>query len=210
MALKIYWKAINSVIMSRNKTYDRNLVLEMAMHAFWKKGYSATSINDLVKETGLNRFSLYSEFENKDKLYMEAFRNYQLTVIEGRMQALEESQQGKECLREFFSDYIRGVKNALKNGNSPTSCLSVHNATERIGKEAESSKTMNNILARMRNAFEAVLQRALKLNEINSAYPIKDGAIMLVGCTYGIDILAKFLPVKELNKYVNQVLNCIK
>src|SRR5260370_28771638 len=58
------------------KSYDETEVLTRAMEAFWSKGYSATSISDLTRATGLNRGSLYSEFIDKRTLYLRALRFY--------------------------------------------------------------------------------------------------------------------------------------
>ncbi len=196
--------------MPRSKKYDREEVLERAMHAFWSKGYSATSVSDLVEQTGLNRFSLYNEFENKDDLYRAAFEKYRHTVMEDRMSALEQEDDGIECLRRFFMDYISGVKDGLKVDGVPVSCLSMLNAVERIGREPETSKTTKSIFKRMETAFGVVLRRALALKEINQESRLRDYAVFLVGCTYGLDVMSKYKSRGELNAYVETVLASLK
>ena len=62
--------------MGRHKGYDRNQVLEKAMHLFWRKGYEGAHLQELVEVTGLNRFSLYKEFQGKDGLYEAAIDHY--------------------------------------------------------------------------------------------------------------------------------------
>lgn len=62
--------------MGRHKGYDREEVLEKAMHLFWRKGYEGTHLQELVEVTGLNRFSLYKEFRGKDGLYEAAVDHY--------------------------------------------------------------------------------------------------------------------------------------
>lgn len=41
--------------MARPAEFDRTDVLEKAMNVFWRTGYNASSITDLVKATSLNR-----------------------------------------------------------------------------------------------------------------------------------------------------------
>lgn len=41
--------------MPRVKLFDEKVVLEKTMNLFWKKGYYATSIKDLVNYLGINR-----------------------------------------------------------------------------------------------------------------------------------------------------------
>jgi TetR/AcrR family transcriptional repressor of nem operon len=54
--------------MPRVKLFDENEVLNKAMNLFWKQGYSATSIQDLVSHLGINRASLYDTYGDKEKL----------------------------------------------------------------------------------------------------------------------------------------------
>ena len=53
--------------MSRPREYDRDEVLEKTTNLFWEKGFEATSINEVVARTGLNKHSLYNEFGEKEK-----------------------------------------------------------------------------------------------------------------------------------------------
>src|SRR5262245_52816381 len=68
--------------MGRHKGYNRVEVLNKAMELFWRKGYEGAHLQELVKETGLNRFSLYKEFGGKDGLYEEAIQQYLQGFIE--------------------------------------------------------------------------------------------------------------------------------
>ena len=60
----------------RKKKYNREDVLVKAMDVFWKKGYEGTHLQELVAETGLNRFSLYNEFNGKEGLFFETLKLY--------------------------------------------------------------------------------------------------------------------------------------
>lgn len=62
--------------MGRHKGYDRKGVLDKAMELFWKKGFEGAHLQELVKVTGLNRFSLYKEFGGKEGLFEEAVEQY--------------------------------------------------------------------------------------------------------------------------------------
>lgn len=55
--------------MGRNKKYNLSEVTEKMKQIFIKKGYEATSIDDLVQVTGLLRGSLYAQFGSKLKMF---------------------------------------------------------------------------------------------------------------------------------------------
>jgi AcrR family transcriptional regulator len=74
--------------MGRPRAYSRDAVVEKAMGIFWQNGYKATSVSDLVHETGLNTASMYKEFGDKDGLFLEMLEYYRGHVIGPRYQIL--------------------------------------------------------------------------------------------------------------------------
>lgn len=70
--------------MGRPKCFDRNEVLNSAIQLFWKKGFADTSLSDLEKATGVNKSGLYSEFKDKEDIFLECMKHYrdQSPVIE--------------------------------------------------------------------------------------------------------------------------------
>src|ERR1700738_3778032 len=66
----------NLAEMAGVKQFDRDEVLDRAMAAFWTRGYEATSIDDLVEATGINRGSLYGTFGDKRRLFLSALHRY--------------------------------------------------------------------------------------------------------------------------------------
>jgi AcrR family transcriptional regulator len=62
--------------MGRPKSFRREEVLEKAMPIFWKHGFADTSLQDLEQATGVNRSGLYSEFRDKEDLFVACLRHY--------------------------------------------------------------------------------------------------------------------------------------
>lgn len=62
--------------MARPISYDPDAALARAIDIFWRRGYQAVSVNDLVRGTGLNRHSLYARFGNKYGLLQAALQRY--------------------------------------------------------------------------------------------------------------------------------------
>ncbi|MET3544911.1 hypothetical protein ABID47_001505 [Paenibacillus favisporus] len=55
------------------KEFDPDDIVDAAMQVFWQRGYSATSIQDLVKGTELGRSSIYNAFGSKHELMSTRF-----------------------------------------------------------------------------------------------------------------------------------------
>ncbi len=62
--------------MPRNKEFDYDEKLIVARDLFWKKGYNATSMNDLVDAMEINRSSIYLTYGNKHDLFLKSLTNY--------------------------------------------------------------------------------------------------------------------------------------
>ena len=62
--------------MGRPKNFSREEVLEKAMPVFWKHGFADTSLQDLERATGVNKSGLYTEFRDKEDLFLTCLRRY--------------------------------------------------------------------------------------------------------------------------------------
>jgi AcrR family transcriptional regulator len=107
--------------MGRPKGFNREEVLEKAMPVFWKHGFADTSLQDLERATGVNKSGLYTEFRNKEDLFMACLRHY-----------LES--QGKRGLLTKEPLGWKNIENFLKNGplykGEQQGCFSVNSMRE--------------------------------------------------------------------------------
>ncbi|WP_297086470.1 TetR/AcrR family transcriptional regulator [uncultured Draconibacterium sp.] len=62
--------------MPRNKAYNEQEVLEKAMNVFWENGYETTSMHQLEKAMGINKFSIYASFGSKSGLLEKSISCY--------------------------------------------------------------------------------------------------------------------------------------
>jgi TetR/AcrR family transcriptional repressor of nem operon len=62
--------------MARPKEFDEEEVLSKIMLLFWEKGFHGTSLQDLVRTSGLKKGSLYASFGNKEAMFRLALRHY--------------------------------------------------------------------------------------------------------------------------------------
>jgi AcrR family transcriptional regulator len=67
-------------LIGRPREFDRDAALKAAMLVFWRKGFAATSMNDLCDAMGVRSPSLYAAFGSKEALYLEAIGHYVRTI----------------------------------------------------------------------------------------------------------------------------------
>jgi AcrR family transcriptional regulator len=62
--------------MGRPKNFSREGVLEKALPVFWRRGFAEASLHQLEVATGVNKSGLYSEFKDKEDLFMQSLQYY--------------------------------------------------------------------------------------------------------------------------------------
>jgi AcrR family transcriptional regulator len=60
----------------RPKHFSRAQVMEKAIPMFWQHGFASTSLADLEAATGVNRSGLYTEFRDKEDLFLASLGHY--------------------------------------------------------------------------------------------------------------------------------------
>ncbi len=56
--------------------FDRSEVIDKSIELFWQNGFSASSMQQVVKTTGLKPGSIYLAFGNKEALFRESLESY--------------------------------------------------------------------------------------------------------------------------------------
>jgi len=60
----------------RPKNFNREGVLEKALPVFWRRGFADASLHELEVATGVNKSGLYSEFKDKEDLFIQSLWYY--------------------------------------------------------------------------------------------------------------------------------------
>jgi len=92
--------------MPRPRTHTRDSLIEAAMHTFWRYGYQATSMDDLVRATSVSRHGIYSDVGGKRELFLEGFDAYQKVVVAPALIAMEAATTGLSGIRSYFETQI--------------------------------------------------------------------------------------------------------
>lgn len=196
----------------RPKEYDPEQALTAALGEFWKRGYTATSLDHLSSATKMARPSLYAAFGNKLEIYRKAVRQYADTSAERRKHALFD----KPSLPKGLEDYFREIVNAyVPQDGEPLGCpiLSV------ISGEAVADPTIGAELAAAVEKTDAQFRRRMKIaadaNEIAADTDIAGIAAMLAGLQHTLALRARAGASREsLNKtarsYIALVLKAVE
>jgi len=165
--------------MPKVETFNREHVLENVIKLFHEKGYNATSMQDLVDATGLNRSSIYNSFGNKKELYQESLRVYRATARKSIQKVLIHSTDPKESIRKIFAT----SPDIKINGCFISNCT-----TEMANQDVEIKSFLVNNLEHMQELFEELIVKGQSEGTINTYKSAKAYAMYLFTSLQGIRI----------------------
>lgn len=192
--------------MGRPKEYQHDEVLKAATQVFWKKGYQATSIGDLVKETGLHRRSMYEEFGDKEGLFAACLDHFVNVTTKDLAAILAREPLGFENIEAFFRDRVTYVTGRQFNG-----CLLVKSAIEQNLLTVEARGKLESYLAGSEHSFLECLEAAQLNGEIPQASDCRTLAKYLMCFLEGMMVMGQSNPSKkELELVVDTVISTVK
>ena len=155
------------------------------MHLFWRKGYGATSMRDLLDGMGIGRGSFYDTFGDKRALFLAALDRFEEERTAWMDEALGAS--GLDGLEEVFRRTVEGLV-AFKPRRG---CLLANSAVELAPHDPEVAARISRYVRRTEEAFEGALVRAREAGEIPADGDAKALARFLVNNLHGLRVLAR-------------------
>lgn len=179
--------------MARPKTFNRAAVLQKAMEVFWRKGYEATSMQDLVEAMGINRGSLYDTFQDKRHLFLAAIAYYTNTQLQKGIACLEAPGSAKGAIAAYFQAIIQEIV-----ANTPCQgCLMTNAIIELSPHDPEIATCLKQALLRLENAFYGALVRATEQGELPPGQNWRTLAQYLTISVQGLWVSSKLEPSAE-------------
>ncbi len=146
----------------RPASFDRDVVLEKAMLAFWESGYETTSINDLTAAMEITAPSLYAAFGDKKRLFLEAMRRYA-----GDPDDLAAALALAPTARDAVAGMIEDAATHFTGEATPRGCL-LASATATGSKDAAEVRAA---VAQVRASIRAVVAHRIRMDMAEGSLP---------------------------------------
>jgi TetR/AcrR family transcriptional repressor of nem operon len=163
------------------------------LQLFWRKGYSATSVEDLSSALHLSRSSLYNTFGDKRTLFLEALRLYSERVMSQTARTLKEAPSPLAGIQALFDALTVGVGRET----GAMGCFMVNAVAELVPYDpdvTEIAVAYSDSLQRL--LAEALAQGALQ-HMVTSKQTPKQLAAYLFNAMQGIRIIIKSGATRE-------------
>ena len=192
--------------MPKVKQFNKEKVLEVASTIFHQKGYNGTSIDEILKATGLSRSSLYDSFKDKHNLYLQSLEFYKNAEKDGYENVNQKKLNGLQKIEFLFKEAI----NHLISHPDDNGCLMVNAAAEMSKQCQKTAQVICNNKENMQELFTTWLSDAQANKVIHLTNPPKSYAPFLFNALCGLKVLSQSGATKsELNNVVKVTMDAI-
>jgi TetR/AcrR family transcriptional repressor of nem operon len=173
--------------MARKKDFDEDELLEKAVNLFWRKGYHATSAQDLVDELKINRSSLYNTYTDKKTLFTKSLRQYQQKQTNAMLVMLDKAEDAVIAITQIFDNLINeSVTDALLKG-----CFMVNTAVELAGVDEEVGVIVNENNKSVEDGLTKLIERSQQSGKLTSKAEPRGLARFIFANITGIKVAAR-------------------
>ncbi len=181
--------------MARPREFDEEAVLDAAMQCFWRRGYEATSVRDLIDKTWITGASLYNAFGDKRALFIKSLDRYVEHSVADRIRRCE-ALPPREAIEAFFSDVLkRSLEDPERKG-----CMLVNTALDAAPPDEAFRENVAAVLMRIEMFFLGRIESGQADATIASLLPAEDMARHLLSVLMGLRVLARVRPEPALLK----------
>lgn len=192
--------------MPKVKQFNKEKVLEVASGIFKQNGYNGTSIDEILKATGLSRSSLYDSFKDKHSLYLQSLDFYKAQENKAYDQVDEKNLNGLQKIEMLFKEVV----NHLVNHPEDNGCLMVNAAAEMSKRCDKTAQVICNNKDNVQDLFGTWLADAQTKKAITLTKPAKSYGPFLFNALCGLKVLSQSGATKsELNNVVKVTMDAL-
>jgi TetR/AcrR family transcriptional repressor of nem operon len=182
------------------KQFERSEVLDRAMALFWHRGYEATSIQDLVEATGINRGSIYGTFGDKQGLFLAVLDHYAEKIAKPMMMELSDPDP-----RSALEGMLDAIIRRTSDPSLPRGCLNTNTALGCPATGDEITRKLVIGLGQQESAIYRVMQKAQAEGQLDASRDLRALARFFVAVCHGMNVVNKALPDPGILRDVSRI-----
>lgn len=191
----------------RPREFDKEQALDAAMHLFWRQGYEATSMQNLLDTMQLSKSSLYQTFGSKHELFQQCLKHYRDMMTTDSLQQLAQAATGREFIERIFLSVVeRAKKPADRIG-----CLVMNTAAELAQRDKDIGKLIKLGIESFIRVFEQAVAQAQREGDISPDKNPRALGRFLMNNLSGLNSMAKAgASEADLKDIVKQVMHSLE
>ncbi|MEI6028223.1 MAG: TetR/AcrR family transcriptional regulator [Betaproteobacteria bacterium] len=138
--------------MARPIEFERLQAVNRALALFWRQGYQATTVAELLQTMGIGRSSFYAAFTDKRTFFIECLDLWAARTLD-LLQRARTERPPVDALQDFFERSFVGTRGAKAHWG----CMLVNTVLEMAGVDDELAARASHHMGEMQSVFQACL-----------------------------------------------------
>jgi len=168
-----------------HKSDRKNQILEAAFKVFVDKGYSKTTMDDIVKVSGLSKGALYHYYKSKKELFLSLIDHWEIYTFNNFYDKESKDKKASDILRSFGKNVLETLKDKKYVYIAEIEFSSLSNYDNEI--KDRSYQLYNKLLI----LFEKVVRKGIKEQEFREL-DIRKTAMLILAVFQGVNLFAVF------------------
>ena len=189
----------------RPRAYQPEIALGKALDLFRKRGFAATSLDELSAATGMNRPSLYGAFGDKRELYIKSYARYRADARAAMQNIFRDELPIRKRLERIFAVALDIY---LSGEAGPRGCFTVMTAASEAVADPDIRALVLEGFSELDKAFAACFRLAKQKRELPASADPEVLAQLASATIHTIAIRARArVPRKQLESIVKGALD---
>ncbi|MFC1887233.1 TetR/AcrR family transcriptional regulator [Candidatus Cloacimonadota bacterium] len=193
--------------MKKDKTKQK--IINTSLKLFLLNGYDKTSMNDIVRESGITKGGIYYHFTNKDDLFLAVIKEISSFVDEWGQKIMIKAKSTKELVRYYFISASE-IMNAFMSLCPDEEVTSIHYyqfMIDSLKRFSNVRDTMGESYSHLGNLITGQILLAQQKGEIRSDLNAENLAFHLNALMEGLINMTIVYPELDLVEKGNQMFN---
>ncbi len=183
----------------------RERILEVATDLFYRQGYRATGINEVIDKSGVAKATFYNHFPSKDELY-EASLNI---LSENELRYVDDGINAATEPRERFLSVLKWLKPWATETNF-RGCAFLHAATEVPNAESKIRKVGTRLYDSIRSRVERLAKELVSSDQAYQHLDAKklasDYMVAFAGAVSQAEIYHAVWPIEQAIETIERLI----
>ncbi|NQU70230.1 MAG: TetR/AcrR family transcriptional regulator [Rhodospirillales bacterium] len=149
--------------MPRQREFVPEEALQKVITLFWEKGYNGTSVDEVVKRTGVAKYGIYGTFGTKRELFKKALSQFAIDRHNDIQRPLRKANASLPHIRAFF----KSAPKTMTQTGRQHGCLMCNTGVEVGLNDPEFNKIVQSFFAETTNVMKHCLERAVDKGELD-------------------------------------------
>lgn len=177
----------------RPTLFENSELVNKAQGIFWEKGYTATSLSDLLTATGVGSGSFYNSFKGGKKEIFRAAILQRRAAFNDFRKELERTESPLLLIKDFFRSIAKADRADHLRG-----CIIANTVVEMTYVDEELEAEAIRILRDVEQMFVSAIEREKALGQLNNPLPAQILGKYLITFWCGLNTLRRMYPDEKV------------